>query len=154
MYAVRRWSVRHARGLNRFYLGFERLLVALDPLWRGLGYERIDKPAAAVERAVKGLLFDCRMCGQCVLTSTGMSCPMNCPKNLRNGPCGGVRTDGRCEVKPEMMCVWVEAFSGAARMPGGLDAIRQLQPPVDRRLEGSSAWLRVVRAKVAERSTP
>jgi len=154
MYAVRRWSVRHARGLNRFYLGFERLLVALDPLWRGLGYERIDKPVAAVERAVKGLLFDCRMCGQCVLTSTGMSCPMNCPKNLRNGPCGGVRTDGRCEVKPEMMCVWVEAFSGAARMPGGLDAIRQLQPPVDRRLEGSSAWLRVVRAKVAERSTP
>jgi hypothetical protein len=154
MYAVRRWSVRHARGLNRFYVGFERLMVALDPIWRRLGYERIDKPVAAVERAVKGLLFDCRMCGQCVLTSTGMSCPMNCPKNLRNGPCGGVRIDGRCEVKPEMMCVWVEAFSGAERMPGGLEAIRRLQPPVDRRLEGSSAWLRVVRAKVAERSTP
>jgi hypothetical protein len=35
----------------------------------------------------------------------------------------------------------------AERMPGGLDAIQQLQPPVDRRLEGSSAWLRVVREK-------
>ena len=154
MYAVRRWSVRHARGLNRFYLAFERVLVALDPLWRRLGYERIDKPIATVERVVKGLLFDCRMCGHCVLTSTGMSCPMNCPKSLRNGPCGGVRVDGRCEVKPEMMCVWVEAFSGAARMPGGLAAIRQLQPPVDRRLEGSSAWLRVVRAKTEQGSTP
>ena len=154
MYAVRRWSVRHARGLNRFYTTFERVLVALDPLWRRLGYQRIDKPVAAVERAVKGLLFDCRMCGQCVLTSTGMSCPMNCPKNLRNGPCGGVRIDGRCEVKPEMMCVWVEAFAGAERMPGGLEAIRRLQPPVDRRLEGSSAWLRVARAKAAERGTP
>ena len=94
MYAVRRWSVRHARGLNRFYTSFERVLVALDPLWRRLGYQRIDKPVAAVERAIKGLLFDCRMCGQCVLTSTGMSCPMNCPKNLRNGPCGGVSIDG------------------------------------------------------------
>ena len=151
MYALRRWSVRHARGLNRFYAAFERVLVALDPLWRRLGYQRIEKPVAAVERAVKGLLFDCRMCGQCVLTSTGMSCPMNCPKNLRNGPCGGVRDDGRCEVTPEMMCVWVEAFKGAERMPGGLEAIRKLQPPVDRRLEGTSAWLRVVRAKVAER---
>ena len=47
---------------------------------------RLEKPVAAVERAVKGLLFDCQMCGCCVLSSTGLSCPMNCPKNLRNGP--------------------------------------------------------------------
>ena len=32
MYAVRQWSVRHARGLNAFYRGFESLLVALHPL--------------------------------------------------------------------------------------------------------------------------
>ena len=57
------------------------------------------------ERLIKGFLFDCRMCGQCVLSSTGMSCPMNCPKNLRNGPCGGVRDGGFCEVKPQMRCV-------------------------------------------------
>jgi hypothetical protein len=72
---------------------------------------------------------------------------MNCPKQLRNGPCGGVRANGNCEVKPEMRCVWVEAWSGAERIPGGLNAIQQLQPPVDRRLEGTSAWLRVVREK-------
>ena len=42
-----------------------------------------------------------------------MSCPMNCPKNLRNGPCGGVRENGHCEVKPEMKCVWVQAWEGA-----------------------------------------
>ena len=34
MYAVRQWSVRHARGLNAFYRGFEAALVALDPLFR------------------------------------------------------------------------------------------------------------------------
>jgi hypothetical protein len=38
----------------------------------------------AVEKAVKGALFDCRMCGQCILHSTGLVCPMRCPKNLRN----------------------------------------------------------------------
>src|SRR5262252_9298549 len=151
MYAVRRWSVRHARGLNAFYRGFESLLVALDPLFRRLGYERLERPVAAVERGVKGLLFDCRMCGQCILSSTGMSCPMNCPKNLRNGPCGGVRDNGHCEVKPEMMCVWVEAFAGAKRIPGGLAALREVQKPVDRRLEGHSSWLRVAREKAESR---
>jgi hypothetical protein len=147
MYALRRWSVRHARGLSGFYTAFESVLVRMAPLWRLLGYERIERPVAVVERAVKGLLFDCKMCGRCVLSSTGMSCPMNCPKQLRNGPCGGVRADGHCEVKPEMRCVWVEAFEGAKRIAGGLDAISVVQAPVDWRLEGSSAWLRVAREK-------
>jgi hypothetical protein len=147
MHGVRLWSVRHARGLESFYRGFEAALVRLHPLFARIGYRRLERPVAAVERGVKGLLFDCRMCGSCVLSSTGMSCPMNCPKQLRNGPCGGVRADGNCEVKPEMRCVWVEAWRGAERIPGGLDAIQKVQPPVDRRLEGSSAWLRVVREK-------
>jgi hypothetical protein len=147
MYAVRLWSVRHARGLARFYSMFESLFVGLAPLWRALGYQRVERPMAAVERAFKGLLFDCQMCGVCVLSSTGMSCPMNCPKQLRNGPCGGVRADGNCEVEPQMRCVWVEAFRGAERVPGGLEAIKIVQAPVDRRLEGTSSWLRVVREK-------
>jgi hypothetical protein len=147
MYAVRLWSVRHARGLNAFYRGFEAFLVRLHGLFRALGYQRMERPVAAVERTVKGLLFDCRMCGQCVLSSTGMSCPMNCPKNLRNGPCGGVRADGNCEVKPEMRCVWVEAYSGSQRIPGGVEAMRRVQLAVDQRLQGRSSWLKVVRDK-------
>jgi hypothetical protein len=147
MYTVRRWSVRHSRGLASFYKGFERVLNGLHPLFQRIGYQRLERPVAVVERQVKGLLFDCKMCGRCVLSSTGMSCPMNCPKQLRNGPCGGVRANGHCEVKPDMRCVWVEAWRGAERIPGGLDAIQQLQPPVDRRLEGTSAWLRVVRER-------
>ena len=149
MYAARLWSVRHARGLARFYQWFESLLVRLAPLWRWLGYQRIERPVAAVERVVKGLLFDCQMCGNCVLSFTGMSCPMNCPKQLRNGPCGGVRANGNCEVKPDMRCVWVEAYRGAERIPGGLAKITVVQAPVDRRIEGSSAWLRVAREKSA-----
>jgi hypothetical protein len=151
MYSVRRWSVRHARGLNAFYRGFEALLVACDPLWRLIGYQRLERPVAAVERVVKGVLFDCQMCGQCVLSSTGMSCPMNCPKQLRNGPCGGVRENGHCEVRPEMRCVWVEAVAGAERIPGGTESIAAAQHAVDRRLQGRSSWLRVVQEKRAPR---
>ena len=152
MYAVRLWSVRHARGLSRCYTLFESLLLRLAPFLARLGYARIERPVAVVEAAVKGLLFDCRMCGSCVLSSTGLACPMNCPKQLRNGPCGGVRADGHCEVKPEMRCVWVEAWQGAARIPGGLDAIGAVQPPVDHRLAGSSAWLRVARERHGARA--
>ena len=50
------------------------------------------KPLALIEAAVKKPVFGCQMCGQCVLHSTGMTCPMNCPKTLRNGPCGGARS--------------------------------------------------------------
>ena len=113
-----------------------------------IGYDRLEPAAATLERGVKGLLFDCRMCGQCALGSTGLSCPMNCPKSLRNGPCGGVRPDGHCEVEPEMRCVWVEAFEGSRRMAGG-DAILAVQRPVDHRLWGRSAWLGVLRGRRA-----
>ena len=146
MQTLRHWSVRHARGLNRVYGMVERVLVGLGPVFAKLGHERVQPAVAAVESGVKGLLFDCKMCGQCILSDTGMSCPMNCPKSLRNGPCGGVRADGHCEVKPEMTCVWVAAWDGARRIGEG-KAILDLQPPVDHRLWGRSSWLRVVREK-------
>jgi hypothetical protein len=156
MYRMRLFAVRHARAFEWFYNRFESSIVALDPLLRRIGYGRLEKPVAVTEQLVKGFLFDCQMCGQCVLSSSGMSCPMNCPKNLRNGPCGGVRADGNCEVKPWMRCVWVEGWDGAGRMRSGLERIVVEQPPVDRSLEGSSSWLRVARekAEVQRQITP
>lgn len=142
MYALRLWSVRHARTLQRVYERLARLAPILAPLLRALGARRAEALLAPIERGAKGLLFDCRMCGQCVLSSTGMSCPMTCPKQLRNGPCGGVRANGHCEVEPDMPCVWVKAWEGAQRMRGG-DAILAVQKPVDRSLQGTSSWLRV-----------
>ncbi len=146
MYAVRRWSVRRARMFEWFYQHFEKVFVALHPLWLKIGYDRVEGPITAVEKRVKGFLFDCRMCGRCVLSSTGMSCPMNCPKQLRNGPCGGVRANGNCEVRPNMRCVWVEAYEGSRRMRNG-QRILNVQVAVDRSREGTSSWLREVRRK-------
>jgi len=80
------------------------------------------------------------MCGQCVLHSTGMTCPMTCPKQLRNGPCGGVRPDGGCEVVPEMRCVWLKGWERSQRLPLWRDQFDHLRPPVDNRLWGTASW--------------
>jgi hypothetical protein len=111
-------------------------------------FRRWLKPGGAVERFFvrgeiisKGAIFNCQMCGQCVLHSTGMTCPMNCPKTLRNGPCGGVRPDGHCEIKPEMPCVWVQAWERSKDMPLYGSEILHVLPPVNRRLQGTSAWI-------------
>ena len=130
------------------YALVEKVLVSMAPVFRRIGYERLEAPVAAVEKAVKGTLFDCQMCGQCALSSTGMSCPMNCPKSIRNGPCGGVRDDGMCEVEPQMRCVWVEAWRGAETMKEG-HTIHNVQFAVDHRLKGRSSWLAIVQEKTA-----
>jgi hypothetical protein len=114
----------------------------LRPLRRWLQPETPgERILVRLEEASKGAIFDCRMCGQCVLHSTGMTCPMTCPKHLRNGPCGGVREDGTCEILPEMPCVWVQAWERSQRMARYGQEILDLQPPLDHRLEGSSAWV-------------
>jgi hypothetical protein len=94
-----------------------------------------------LERVSKGAIFDCRMCGQCILHSTGMTCPMTCPKSLRNGPCGGVRLNGNCEVQPEMPCVWVLAWERSKRMPAYGGEILTVQTPVNHQLQDTSAWI-------------
>jgi hypothetical protein len=93
------------------------------------------------ERLSKGAVFDCRMCGQCILHSTGMTCPMTCPKTMRNGPCGGVRPNGHCEVLPDMPCVWLQAWERSKEMAGYGEDILFLQPPTNHRLKGTSAWI-------------
>ena len=143
---MRLWMVRHAAAAERLYAAFEAAIIRAAPLIRRIGYARLERPVAALEAGVKGFLFDCRMCGDCVLSKTGMSCPMNCPKALRNGPCGGVRANGRCEVYPEMDCVWVKAYEGSLRMRGG-GAIAEVLGPLNHAGKGSSTWLRLARAK-------
>ena len=152
MKSVRLWSIRQSRWLNLVYEGVEATLTLLNPLLKRIGYERLEKPFAAIERTVKGFLFDSQSCGQCTLGSTGMACPMNCPKTLRNGPCGGVRQDGGCEIKPEMTCVWVNAWQGSQQIGNIEDTIKIIQPPVDNRLKGRSAWLRALRLRTGHKA--
>jgi hypothetical protein len=134
----------------RWLQNFPRFLEWAYDVAHGLlrPFRRWLRPGTLVERgfipleaATKGAIFDCRMCGQCVLHGTGMTCPMTCPKNLRNGPCGGVRPNGHCEVVPSMRCVWVEAWERAHHMPGHGGELHNLVPPLNWQLQGTSAWV-------------
>ena len=135
------WLRDHPRTLEHTYTLVNWGVRKLDPLIKRLGYARVEPWIKPVEEWSKKLVFDCRMCGQCILHSTGMTCPMTCPKNLRNGPCGGVRSNGNCEVLPDMRCVWVEAFVRSQKMRSGIEEMQHLQPPVNRQLEDRSAWI-------------
>lgn len=138
------WLRDRPRMLERAYGSTKTLFQKLDPVIKRIGYERVNRWIAGPEDWSKRIIFNCKMCGQCVLHSTGMTCSMSCPKNLRNGACGGVRANGHCEVKPEMRCVWVEAFERSEMMEMWGNEITHIQPPVNRQLEGTSAWVNML----------
>lgn len=138
------WIRDHPRPLEWAYRYTERLFHLLDPLMARVGYDRVQRAILPLEKFSKELLFDCRTCGQCVLRQTGMTCPMTCPKKMRNGPCGGVRPGGYCEVYPERRCIWTDAFLRSRKMRVYGDGILLLQSPVDWRLEGTSAWINML----------
>ena len=134
-----RWLQDHPRFLEGMYDFTQN---ALKPFQRWLkpgGFT--ETTFIRAEEISKGAIFNCQMCGQCVLHSTGMTCPMNCPKNLRNGPCGGVRANGHCEIKPEMRCVWVQAWERSRAMPRYGDEMLLVLPPLNKRLHSTSAWI-------------
>src|SRR4051794_2196740 len=103
-------------------------------------FPRLRRLFTMAEERVKTDLFGCSMCGQCALPATGYACPMSCPKQLRNGPCGGVSPEGNCEVYPTERCVWVIAYERAESSGHAAD-LALLQRPVDRRQVGSSSWV-------------
>lgn len=94
------------------------------------------RTAARGEAFLKGMAFDCRACGQCVLAQTGLICPMSCPKGLRNGPCGGTLGD-RCEVYPDRACVWMRIYDRTAK---GSTEVPQLNPSPDAALFFTSSY--------------
>lgn len=138
---LRRSIQDRARLLEWVYRATERFFCTLDPAFARLGYSRVERLILPLEKASKKLVFDCRMCGQCILRLTGMTCPMTCPKQLRNGPCGGVRPGGYCEVYPDRRCIWTDPYGRSRKMQIYGEGILDVQPPINWKLEGSSAWI-------------
>jgi methylenetetrahydrofolate reductase (NADPH) len=105
----------------------------------------IDKQPAlaqALERAelaFKEPVFGCQACGNCVLGLMEYVCPMTCPKNLRNGPCGGP-LNGMCEVLPDRPCIWVKVYE-RAQAANRIDDLKVYIPPRNRALEGTSSYM-------------
>ncbi|MBI5351974.1 MAG: methylenetetrahydrofolate reductase C-terminal domain-containing protein [Chloroflexi bacterium] len=93
---------------------------------------------AKIELAVKGPLFGCRMCGNCLLQETAFICPMECPKGLRNGPCGG-STPEKCYVDESRPCVWYKIYERSFKL-GREALLLEVLPPMDWEKAGSDSW--------------
>lgn len=73
----------------------------------------------------------CSACGNCVLGETFGLCPMTrCAKSLLNGPCGGTREDGKCEIDETVDCVWQKIIE-RAEARGKLEDLEGVRPPRD-----------------------
>jgi hypothetical protein len=97
-----------------------------------------------LERTVKGMLFHCQMCGQCILHNCGYVCPMRCPKRLRNGPCGGYSEEGKCEVYPERDCTWLRIYRRSGFLHLMHDYTR-MRTPIDYGLWRTASWHNLLR---------
>ncbi len=97
---------------------------------------------ASVEKMVKGPLFGCRMCGNCLLQETAFICPMECPKGARNGPCGG-STSEHCYVDETRPCIWYKIYDRAFHL-GREEMLLEVLPPMDWDKTGTETWGDVV----------
>jgi methylenetetrahydrofolate reductase (NADPH) len=99
---------------------------------------------ARVELAFKGPVFGCRMCGNCLLQETAFICPMECPKGMRNGPCGGVTPEKNCYVDETRKCIWYAIYKRALKK-GREEKLLEVLPPLDWNKVGTETWGDVVR---------
>jgi methylenetetrahydrofolate reductase (NADPH) len=91
-----------------------------------------------LEYLIKGPLFGCRMCGNCMLQETAFICPMECPKGLRNGPCGG-STPQSCYVDKSRPCIWHRIYARSFSL-GREQNLLEVLPPLDWEKVGTETW--------------
>ena len=86
-----------------------------------------------VERERKFFDEYCIACGECIISETGGICPVaRCPKSLVNGPCGGAIA-GKCEVEPDIPCVWYRIEKRLLETEGSLKSLEEVKKPKDYR---------------------
>ena len=96
-----------------------------------------------LELTVKGPIWGCRMCGNCLLQETAFICPMECPKGIRNGPCGG-STEECCYIDETRPCIWYQIYDRAFKLHRE-EMLLEVLPPLDWDKVGGETWGDVVR---------
>jgi hypothetical protein len=99
------------------------------------------------EDIVKVPLFGCQHCGECILSSTAFICSQQCPKRIRNGPCGGTGAGGSCEVYPDRACVWYRIYY-RSKFFHRISLLSHIKRIHNWNLEGTSAWLNVFKKRI------
>jgi methylenetetrahydrofolate reductase (NADPH) len=114
--------------------------------WRR-GEKGISRVILFFEDLIKIPVFRCQRCGECVLSRTAWICCQRCPKQLRNGPCGGTGEGGTCEVYPERKCIWHKIYHRAIlfrRLP----LLGSIVKAHNWNLEKTSAWWNVFTKRI------
>ncbi len=95
-----------------------------------------------LEHLAKVVTNECMHCGDCAIFDVAYLCPMSqCPKNQRNGPCGG-GFEGWCEVYPgTKKCVYVRAYDRLKSRGEEDSLVAYNVPPADYDLRWTSSWL-------------
>lgn len=94
------------------------------------------------EHLTKTAMFSCQNCGDCALFDVAYICPMSqCPKQQRNGPCGGSH-GGFCEKYPgERDCIWVQAYDRLKAFGEEGKIEDHVVPPCNWQLADTPSWL-------------
>jgi hypothetical protein len=111
------------------------------------GMQRISVAMLLIENVVKIPLFRCQRCGECILSHTAFICSQRCPKRLRNGPCGGTRPDGHCEVFPDRRCIWNWIYR-RSKILRRVEFLYRMEKIHNWNLEKTSAWLNVFTKRI------
>jgi len=91
-------------------------------------YPGVNTTSLAVREQPGVWAVRCEACGNCVLGETFGLCPVaRCAKSLLNGPCGGTRENGKCEVNPDVDCIWLKIYERAMAR-GKLESLLGIQP--------------------------
>ncbi len=103
---------------------------------------KLKKIFGYLEHLAKTALFGCMNCGDCALFDAAYLCPMTqCPKQQRNGPCGG-SYGGWCEVFPgERKCIWVRAYHRLKAFGEEGKIEEHIVPPCNWALFETPSWL-------------
>jgi methylenetetrahydrofolate reductase (NADPH) len=120
----------------------KKLYGIMKGLSRSVAGTGMEKTFHKLEHLFKVMLFDCRDCGDCALIDAAYLCPMSqCPKNQRNGACGG-SFQGWCEVYPgRKKCVYVRAYARLKKHGEEIQLEKNMVPPCNWDLYQTSSWI-------------
>ncbi|MDF2522808.1 MAG: methylenetetrahydrofolate reductase [Clostridiales bacterium] len=102
----------------------------------------LKRPFTYFEYVVKTATNECHSCGDCAMHELGFICPMSkCPKQQRNGACGG-SFNGWCEVYPgKQKCIYVTMYQNF-KASNKQDKMKEgYIPPCNWDLYRTSSWL-------------
>ena len=150
-------TTRHSRPLDAtvgLSYGFSRFFhnLMFDPgkkfygVMKGLSGKvagtKIESIFHKLEHWTKVVIFDCKDCGDCALIDVAYLCPMSqCPKNQRNGACGG-SFEGWCEVYPgKKKCVYVRAYARLKKHEEEAQLDKGIVAPCNWDLYQTSSWI-------------